>query len=148
MWTFMTLQQYCLTYTAERSCMCGQRNVGFVSERTSLCADALMCDVWSVCKQRNKPSLGKSATQFLLSDPISNIYFVFFLSVCRCVEIIAKEGRSLKELYLVSCKITDHGRILSVAVNQQHHYHNHHCRHPQQWSHLILWLGSYETRKQ
>ncbi|TMS04130.1 F-box/LRR-repeat protein 17, partial [Larimichthys crocea] len=26
----------------------------------------------------------------------------------RCVEIIAKEGRSLKELYLVSCKITDH----------------------------------------
>ncbi|KAL0979102.1 hypothetical protein UPYG_G00180520 [Umbra pygmaea] len=25
-----------------------------------------------------------------------------------CVEIIAKEGRSLKELYLVSCKITDH----------------------------------------
>ncbi|KAJ4942088.1 hypothetical protein JOQ06_011958, partial [Pogonophryne albipinna] len=26
-----------------------------------------------------------------------------------CVEIIAKEGRSLKELYLVSCKITDHG---------------------------------------
>uniref|UniRef100_A0A8C2EB16 F-box and leucine-rich repeat protein 17 n=1 Tax=Cyprinus carpio TaxID=7962 RepID=A0A8C2EB16_CYPCA len=28
----------------------------------------------------------------------------------RCVEIIAKEGRSLKELYLVSCKITDHGK--------------------------------------
>ncbi|KAL4630081.1 F-box/LRR-repeat protein 17 [Arapaima gigas] len=26
----------------------------------------------------------------------------------RCVEIIAKEGRSLKELYLVSCKITDY----------------------------------------
>ncbi|CAG09568.1 unnamed protein product [Tetraodon nigroviridis] len=32
-----------------------------------------------------------------------------------CVEIIAKEGRSLKELYLVSCKITDHGRTL---INQ------------------------------
>ncbi|XP_068594817.1 F-box/LRR-repeat protein 17 [Brachionichthys hirsutus] len=29
----------------------------------------------------------------------------------RCVEIIAKEGRSLKELYLVSCKITDHALI-------------------------------------
>ncbi|TNM89876.1 hypothetical protein fugu_004110, partial [Takifugu bimaculatus] len=28
-----------------------------------------------------------------------------------CVEIIAKEGRSLKELYLVSCKITDHALI-------------------------------------
>ncbi|KAM5192921.1 F-box/LRR-repeat protein 17 isoform 2-T2 [Mantella aurantiaca] len=26
----------------------------------------------------------------------------------RCVEVIAKEGRSLKELYLVTCKITDH----------------------------------------
>lgn len=39
-----------------------------------------------------------------------------FVSLCRCVEIIAKEGRSLKELYLVSCKITDHGRILSITV--------------------------------
>ncbi|KAJ8413999.1 hypothetical protein AAFF_G00065970 [Aldrovandia affinis] len=29
----------------------------------------------------------------------------------RCVEIIAKEGRSLKELYLVSCKITDYALI-------------------------------------
>ncbi|XP_030636596.1 F-box/LRR-repeat protein 17 [Chanos chanos] len=29
----------------------------------------------------------------------------------RCVEIIAKEGRSLKELYLVSCKITDNALI-------------------------------------
>ncbi|KAM9811048.1 F-box/LRR-repeat protein 17 [Neosynchiropus ocellatus] len=29
----------------------------------------------------------------------------------RCVEIIAKEGRSLKELYLVSCKITDRALI-------------------------------------
>lgn len=29
----------------------------------------------------------------------------------KCVEIIAKEGRSLKELYLVSCKITDHALI-------------------------------------
>lgn len=52
------------------------------------------------------------------------------VSLRRCVEIIAKEGRSLKELYLVSCKITDHGRILSnhypyVAVNLQHYYHNH-----------------------
>lgn len=27
----------------------------------------------------------------------------------RCVEVIAKEGRNLKELYLVSCKITDYG---------------------------------------
>ncbi|XP_015135941.2 F-box/LRR-repeat protein 17 isoform X4 [Gallus gallus] len=26
----------------------------------------------------------------------------------RCVEVIAKEGRNLKELYLVSCKITDY----------------------------------------
>ncbi|XP_016382850.1 F-box/LRR-repeat protein 17-like [Sinocyclocheilus rhinocerous] len=31
--------------------------------------------------------------------------------VITCVEIIAKEGRSLKELYLVSCKITDHALI-------------------------------------
>lgn len=44
-----------------------------------------------------------------------NIYS-FSVSLCRCVEIIAKEGRSLKELYLVSCKITDHGRILSITV--------------------------------
>ncbi|XP_031425774.1 F-box/LRR-repeat protein 17 [Clupea harengus] len=29
----------------------------------------------------------------------------------RCVEIIAKEGRRLKELYLVSCKITDYALI-------------------------------------
>ncbi|XP_056393474.1 F-box/LRR-repeat protein 17 isoform X2 [Hyla sarda] len=29
----------------------------------------------------------------------------------RCVEVIAKEGRSLKELYLVTCKITDHALI-------------------------------------
>ncbi|XP_043566251.1 F-box/LRR-repeat protein 17 isoform X2 [Chiloscyllium plagiosum] len=29
----------------------------------------------------------------------------------RCVEFIAKEGRSLKELYLVSCKITDYALI-------------------------------------
>nr|XP_006627020.1 PREDICTED: F-box/LRR-repeat protein 17 [Lepisosteus oculatus] len=29
----------------------------------------------------------------------------------RCVEIIAKEGRSLKEIYLVSCKITDYALI-------------------------------------
>ncbi|XP_069615766.1 LOW QUALITY PROTEIN: F-box/LRR-repeat protein 17-like [Ranitomeya imitator] len=28
-----------------------------------------------------------------------------------CVEVIAKEGRSLKELYLVTCKITDHALI-------------------------------------
>lgn len=42
--------------------------------------------------------------------------FLLFSSPCRCVEIIAKEGRSLKELYLVSCKITDHGRILSITV--------------------------------
>ncbi|NWR38709.1 FXL17 protein, partial [Tachuris rubrigastra] len=27
----------------------------------------------------------------------------------RCVEVIAREGRNLKELYLVSCKITDYG---------------------------------------
>ena len=40
----------------------------------------------------------------------------FSVCLCRCVEIIAKEGRSLKELYLVSCKITDHGRILSITV--------------------------------
>lgn len=44
----------------------------------------------------------------------------FFLSPSvlprRCVEIIAKEGRSLKELYLVSCKITDHGRNLCTTV--------------------------------
>ncbi|KAA0714473.1 F-box/LRR-repeat protein 17 [Triplophysa tibetana] len=32
-------------------------------------------------------------------------------SLSGCVEIIAKEGRSLKELYLVSCKITDHERV-------------------------------------
>lgn len=39
-----------------------------------------------------------------------------FLQVCllfyvysRCVEVIAKEGQNLKELYLVSCKITDYG---------------------------------------
>ncbi|XP_065779089.1 F-box/LRR-repeat protein 17 isoform X3 [Muntiacus reevesi] len=29
----------------------------------------------------------------------------------RCVEVIAKEGQNLKELYLVSCKITDHALI-------------------------------------
>lgn len=29
----------------------------------------------------------------------------------RCVEVIAKEGRNLKELYLVSCKITDSALI-------------------------------------
>ncbi|KAM3938972.1 F-box/LRR-repeat protein 17 [Leptodactylus fuscus] len=29
----------------------------------------------------------------------------------RCVEVIAKEGRKLKELYLVTCKITDHALI-------------------------------------
>lgn len=29
----------------------------------------------------------------------------------RCVEVIAKEGQSLKELYLVSCKITDYALI-------------------------------------
>ncbi|XP_070318792.1 F-box/LRR-repeat protein 17 isoform X5 [Odocoileus virginianus] len=29
----------------------------------------------------------------------------------RCVEVIAKEGQNLKELYLVSCKITDYGCI-------------------------------------
>ncbi|KAM4709387.1 F-box/LRR-repeat protein 17 [Discoglossus pictus] len=29
----------------------------------------------------------------------------------RCVEVIAKEGRKLKELYLVSCKITDYALI-------------------------------------
>uniref|UniRef100_A0A4W2EP42 F-box and leucine rich repeat protein 17 n=1 Tax=Bos indicus x Bos taurus TaxID=30522 RepID=A0A4W2EP42_BOBOX len=28
----------------------------------------------------------------------------------RCVEVIAKEGQNLKELYLVSCKITDYGQ--------------------------------------
>ncbi|XP_070318790.1 F-box/LRR-repeat protein 17 isoform X3 [Odocoileus virginianus] len=31
----------------------------------------------------------------------------------RCVEVIAKEGQNLKELYLVSCKITDYGRMKS-----------------------------------
>lgn len=49
------------------------------------------------------------------SGDVLNIY-CFSVSFCRCVEIIAKEGRSLKELYLVSCKITDHGRILSITV--------------------------------
>ncbi|XP_054842904.1 F-box/LRR-repeat protein 17 isoform X2 [Eublepharis macularius] len=29
----------------------------------------------------------------------------------RCVEVIAKEGRNLRELYLVSCKITDYALI-------------------------------------
>ncbi|XP_069481577.1 F-box/LRR-repeat protein 17 [Ambystoma mexicanum] len=29
----------------------------------------------------------------------------------RCVEVIAKEGQNLKELYLVSCNITDHALI-------------------------------------
>uniref|UniRef100_A0A8D1E6M5 F-box and leucine rich repeat protein 17 n=1 Tax=Sus scrofa TaxID=9823 RepID=A0A8D1E6M5_PIG len=29
----------------------------------------------------------------------------------RCVEVIAKEGQNLKELYLVSCKITDYALI-------------------------------------
>nr|XP_048298024.1 F-box/LRR-repeat protein 17 [Myodes glareolus] len=29
----------------------------------------------------------------------------------RCVEVIAKEGQNLRELYLVSCKITDHALI-------------------------------------
>nr|XP_021380480.1 F-box/LRR-repeat protein 17 [Lonchura striata domestica] len=29
----------------------------------------------------------------------------------RCVEVIAREGRNLKELYLVSCKITDYALI-------------------------------------
>ena len=47
------------------------------------------------------------------------------VSLCRCVEIIAKEGRSLKELYLVSCKITDHGKMLFVAVDLWCQYHNH-----------------------
>ncbi|XP_055368031.1 F-box/LRR-repeat protein 17 isoform X2 [Betta splendens] len=37
----------------------------------------------------------------------------------RCVEIIAKEGRSLKELYLVSCKITDHGTMLAAPRGPQ-----------------------------
>lgn len=43
-------------------------------------------------------------------------FFSSPLSRRRCVEIIAKEGRSLKELYLVSCKITDHGRTLSLSL--------------------------------
>lgn len=67
------------------------------------------------------------------------------VSLRRCVEIIAKEGRSLKELYLVSCKITDHGRILSnhypyVAVNLQHYYHNHYYPQSPPWfrTHLIF----------
>lgn len=49
------------------------------------------------------------------SGDVLNIYG---FSVClrRCVEIIAKEGRSLKELYLVSCKITDHGRTFSLSL--------------------------------
>lgn len=48
------------------------------------------------------------------SGDILNLPSLCFLR--RCVEIIAKEGRSLKELYLVSCKITDHGRMRSVTV--------------------------------
>lgn len=56
-----------------------------------------------------------------LMSPVTflNVYS-FSVSLCRCVEIIAKEGRSLKELYLVSCKITDHGRILSITVPLLH----------------------------
>lgn len=53
---------------------------------------------------------GASASRWTL---ITQVMLFFPLSSCRCVEIIAKEGRSLKELYLVSCKITDHGRTLS-----------------------------------
>lgn len=126
----MTLQQYSLTFIVEKSDVCGQGK-GCLSKKTPACADAL--------RHRQKRNISSRRIHF-------NVYFVF-LSVYRCVEIIAKEGRSLKELYLVSCKITDHGRILSVAVICQHYYHNHHCPHPQQWSHLFLWLGSYETRK-
>ncbi|XP_050801756.1 F-box/LRR-repeat protein 17 isoform X3 [Gopherus flavomarginatus] len=35
----------------------------------------------------------------------------------RCVEVIAKEGQNLKELYLVSCKITDYG-IYSLTADR------------------------------
>ncbi|XP_063820160.1 F-box/LRR-repeat protein 17 isoform X2 [Pseudophryne corroboree] len=35
----------------------------------------------------------------------------------RCVEVIAKEGRSLKELYLVTCKITDHEFSASLGCS-------------------------------
>lgn len=51
---------------------------------------------------------GVGASRWTLTTQVMR----FSLSCCRCVEIIAKEGRSLKELYLVSCKITDHGRTL------------------------------------
>lgn len=81
------LQLYCLTFAAERCCL-----------------SALRCQ-----KYGSKIPSGKNETE---------IYFNICVSPSRrrCVEIIAKEGKSLKELYLVSCKITDHGRILSTTV--------------------------------
>lgn len=67
---------------------------------------------------RAKLPSSKSETQYTGHTPqvTLNTFVLFSPSLCRCVEIIAKEGRSLKELYLVSCKITDHGRILSITV--------------------------------
>ena len=54
----------------------------------------------------------RSNSVFLcLSLPFSPFLSLSLRFCCRCVEIIAKEGRSLKELYLVSCKITDHGTV-------------------------------------
>uniref|UniRef100_A0A3Q3DG13 F-box and leucine-rich repeat protein 17 n=1 Tax=Hippocampus comes TaxID=109280 RepID=A0A3Q3DG13_HIPCM len=47
----------------------------------------------------------------VLDSQVQVLQMSLSLLCCRCVEIIAKEGRSLKELYLVSCKITDHALI-------------------------------------
>lgn len=69
----------------------------------------------------SKGVLGRSSTlrdvitaALLKSDlsmwPLLTFDLCWRCCVSRCVEIIAKEGRSLKELYLVSCKITDHGK--------------------------------------
>lgn len=83
-------------------------------KETAVCAHFL-CDF-----DRGKlPSVKHNAQYMGASGNTLSLCF-FSVFVCRCVEIIAKEGRSLKELYLVSCKITDHGRILGITVPMLH----------------------------
>lgn len=75
-----------------------------------------MCTLASRCFGRQNCLAVKPRTQNVDASSDALNIFTVFVCLCRCVEIIAKEGRSLKELYLVSCKITDHGRILSITV--------------------------------
>uniref|UniRef100_A0A8C5LN61 F-box/LRR-repeat protein 17 n=1 Tax=Leptobrachium leishanense TaxID=445787 RepID=A0A8C5LN61_9ANUR len=50
----------------------------------------------------------KEKGSYLISRPVTILNGISpFIYLCRCVEVIAKEGRNLKELYLVTCKITD-----------------------------------------